>query len=152
VPARLPGAALGWPLLFHLERASVLLATGGMVLLVGWRALHGEFPIKVGNMEYAVREAASRADEVSVSHARRLELLETAVHLAPIPPPRRSSLPMAMDDDEKPTDRQAEADEDREAERERFLEQARREIPALREQSKRGIEGLRRIANGEFGR
>jgi hypothetical protein len=34
-PAALPGAALGWPLLFHFERASALLATIGLVLLIG---------------------------------------------------------------------------------------------------------------------
>jgi hypothetical protein len=60
VPASgLPGAALGWRFLFHLERASVVLATAGIVLLVVWRALHGEFPIKFGNVEYAAKDAAA---------------------------------------------------------------------------------------------
>ena len=45
VPAKLPSAAFGWNLLFHLERAAAVLATGGIVLLVGCGAMHGEFPM-----------------------------------------------------------------------------------------------------------
>jgi hypothetical protein len=85
IPGRLPGAALGWPLLFHLERASALLGTTGVVLLVGWRALRGEFPIRFGNVEYAVKEAAAGADEVSASHDRRLQLVEAALRIGANP-------------------------------------------------------------------
>jgi hypothetical protein len=56
VPTKLPGAALGWSLLFHLERAAAVLATTGVVFLVGWRAMHGEFPIKFGQVEYAQKQ------------------------------------------------------------------------------------------------
>ena len=52
VPARLPGAAMGWTALFHIERAAAILGVIGIVLLIGWRALSGEFPIKFGNVEY----------------------------------------------------------------------------------------------------
>jgi hypothetical protein len=51
-----------------------------------------------------------------------------------------------MTDDKEKTDPPAEEDADWEAERERILEQARRENPALREQAARGLAALRRIA------
>ena len=75
VPDNLPGAALGWNLLFHLERAAAVLATAGVVLLVGWRAMHGEFPIKFGQVEYAQKQAAAAAG-VTEAHERRLRVVE----------------------------------------------------------------------------
>jgi hypothetical protein len=51
-----------------------------------------------------------------------------------------------MPDDDNATDRREDDEAEREAERQRILEQARRENPALREQTARGIAGLRRIA------
>jgi hypothetical protein len=87
LPTQLPGAALGWPLLFHMERAAALLGTLGIVLLVGWRALRAEFPIKFGNVEYAVKEAAARADEASEAHERRIQFLEAYAEIGPPPQP-----------------------------------------------------------------
>lgn len=58
VPSQLPGVAMGWEALFHVERAGAMLGAIGIVALIGWRALHGEFPIKFGNVEYAAKEAA----------------------------------------------------------------------------------------------
>ena len=77
VPSKLPGAALGWTLLFHLERAAAILATAGVVLLVGWRAMHGEFPIKFGQVEYAQKqaEAAVALNEVQERRLRVIEVL-----------------------------------------------------------------------------
>jgi hypothetical protein len=75
-PAALPGAALGWDLLLHVERASVLLGTVGVVLLVGWRALQGEFPIRFGNVEYAAKSATVELDETSEDFDERISLLE----------------------------------------------------------------------------
>src|SRR5215213_2804288 len=75
VPDRLPGAALGWNLLFHLERAAAVLATAGVVLLVGWRAMHGEFPIKFGQVEYAQKQAEAAAG-LGEAQERRLRVLE----------------------------------------------------------------------------
>jgi hypothetical protein len=75
-PDELPGAALGWDVLFHVLRASALLGAAGVVLLVGWRAAHGDFPIKFGNVEYAVKEAADKAGRVSAAQERRLRYLE----------------------------------------------------------------------------
>lgn len=75
VPDKLPGAALGWNLLFHLERAAAVLGACGVVLLVGWRAMHGEFPIRFGNVEYA-QQAAGAAAEATAAQERRLRVIE----------------------------------------------------------------------------
>jgi hypothetical protein len=88
LPDQLPEVAFGWPLLFHVERASALLATIGLVLLVGWRALRGEFPIKFGNVEYAVSEAAAGADATTASLDRRVELVEAVLGMASPPSDR----------------------------------------------------------------
>jgi hypothetical protein len=85
-PVKLPGAALGWTLLLHVERASAVLAALGAVWLVGWRALHGRFPIKFGHVEYEDEFAASA---VTVdAHERRLEVIEDYLALAERPPKR----------------------------------------------------------------
>ncbi len=84
-PARLPGAALGWSLLLHVERASAVLAILGAVWLVGWRALHGRFPIKFGHVEYEDELAASAA--TVEAHERRLKLIEG--YLPPEQPRKR---------------------------------------------------------------
>jgi hypothetical protein len=76
VPDPLPGVALGWTALFQVERAGAMLGAIGIVALIGWRALSGEFPIKFGNVEYAAKEAAAEAEEVSASQERRIRLLE----------------------------------------------------------------------------
>ena len=75
VPAHLPGAALNWTLLFHVERAAAVLAVIGTVWLVIWRGLHGEFPFKFGNLEYA-QKAANASAEATASQERRLRALE----------------------------------------------------------------------------
>jgi hypothetical protein len=75
VPSKLPGAALNWRLLFHVERAAALLGAIGVVLLIGWRATKGEFPIKFGQVEYA-QQAAEAAGEVSAAQEERLRVLE----------------------------------------------------------------------------
>jgi hypothetical protein len=75
-PSPLPGPALGWVALFHVERAAVLLGAAGIVLLIGWRAIHGDFPIKFGNIEYAVKDAAAEAKQASALQERRIRVLE----------------------------------------------------------------------------
>jgi hypothetical protein len=75
-PDKLPGAAMGWDVLFHLLRASAALGAIGIVALVGWRATHGEFPIKFGNVEYAVKDAAAEAKQASELQEHRIRVLE----------------------------------------------------------------------------
>jgi hypothetical protein len=80
VPSKLPGAALGSSLLLHVERASAALGALGAVWLIGWRALHGHFPIKFGNIEYAddLKASVDAAD----THEKRIKLLENYLGLA----------------------------------------------------------------------
>lgn len=49
--------------------------------LVAWRALSGEFPIKFGNVEYAIKDVTSEAEEASGSQEYRLRLLEVLAEL-----------------------------------------------------------------------
>lgn len=80
VPHLLPGVALGWEALFHVERAGAILGAIGVVLLIAWRALSGEFPIRFGNVEYA-KKVTSEAEEVSASQEYRLQALEVIANL-----------------------------------------------------------------------
>lgn len=75
-PKELPGIAMGWKLLFHVERAGALLGAIGVVVLIGWRALAGEFPIKFGNVEYAVKDAAADARQATAAQEQRIRVLE----------------------------------------------------------------------------
>ena len=64
VPKTLPGVALDWRLLFHIERATAALGAVGAVLLVLWQSAHNQWPSKLGiataTLEYnqAVGETA----------------------------------------------------------------------------------------------
>ena len=86
VPKSLPAAALDWRLLFHLERAAAVLAAIGVVLLVGWRALKGEFPFKFGQFEYAVKDTAAKSEAVAARLEKRIEFLEALNNVGPPPP------------------------------------------------------------------
>jgi hypothetical protein len=77
-PPVLPGAALSWSLLFHIERAIGLLAALGVVFVVGWRAIDGEFPVRFGNVEYAVESTAAETDLALARLEKRVDNLETA--------------------------------------------------------------------------
>jgi hypothetical protein len=76
VPDPLPGVAMGWTALFHVERAGALLGAIGIVCLIAWRALSGEFPIKFGNIEYENKATAAEAKNVSALQEQRIRLLE----------------------------------------------------------------------------
>jgi len=82
-PARLPGTALGWTPLLYVERAAIGLGAIGTVWLVGWRALHGHFPIKFGNIEYQDELRSSTATVASLEE--RLEVIERSLDLADKP-------------------------------------------------------------------
>lgn len=81
VPESLPDVALDWTLLFHVERAAALLGAIGIVLLIGWRAANGQFPLKFGQVEYAAEEAAAQAEAVAASQEQRLRTLEVLAGL-----------------------------------------------------------------------
>lgn len=73
----LPSVAMDWRLLFHVERASALLGTLGIILLIAWRGARGEWPIKFGNVEYAPKEAITVAADALEKQDRRLRIIET---------------------------------------------------------------------------
>jgi len=83
VPSELPNVAMGWVLLFHLERAAALLGVVGVVLLVGWRAVQGEFPVKLGNVEYEAKRAAADAELAAEEQEHRIRILEVLAGLRP---------------------------------------------------------------------
>lgn len=72
---------MGWKALFHVERAGAMLGAVGVVLLIAWRAISREFPIRFGNVEYATRDVTSEAEEASGSQEYRLRLLEVLAEL-----------------------------------------------------------------------
>lgn len=61
-----------------------MLAALGVVLLVGWRGLRGEFPITFGQLGYS--EAAVTTEELVESQEKRLQLLESVTGVAEPPP------------------------------------------------------------------
>src|SRR5689334_22877313 len=72
----LPDVALGWPLLLHLERAAAATAIVGVVSLVIWRAGRGEFPQRIGQIEYATRVVAERMGRVVRAQHWRVARIE----------------------------------------------------------------------------
>lgn len=78
----LPSIALGSGLLFHVERAAVLLGLVGVVVLVGWRGAHGDWPIKLGNVEYAPKEAVAVTADALTKQDERLRRLEEGLPMA----------------------------------------------------------------------
>jgi hypothetical protein len=72
----LPSAAMGWRLLFHVERAGALLGVGGITLLIAWRGSRGEWPVRFGNVEYAPKEAIAVTADALEKQDRRLRMLE----------------------------------------------------------------------------
>ena len=72
----LPTVALGWRLLFHVERVSSLMVAVGIVMLVAWRGAHGDWPIKFGNVEYAPKAAVRETADVLADQDERVRILE----------------------------------------------------------------------------
>lgn len=75
-PNELPGIALEWPLLLHLERGLALTGGVAMAVLVGVRATMGQFPFRLGQLEYAIKEMADQYDETDRFQWERLKALE----------------------------------------------------------------------------
>ncbi len=85
-PTELPGVALGWPLLLHLERAAVLVAGLALVVLVGTRATMGHFPFRLGQIEYAVAEINEQFEQTKRFHQEQMDALEDVLDNRPIGP------------------------------------------------------------------
>jgi hypothetical protein len=78
-PDDLPGVALGWPLLVHLERGAVLVAGLALVVLVGTRATMGHFPFRLGQIEYAMERMTAEVGSAARVDRQRLDELEVIV-------------------------------------------------------------------------
>jgi hypothetical protein len=81
LPARLPAASLGWPLLLHVERSVALLGLVAVALLIGVQAAKGRFPVRFGHVEYPVDDVGERLRATMAAHEERLELVEDAISL-----------------------------------------------------------------------
>lgn len=79
-PQPLPGVALGYPALLHVERAAALLGGLGAVLLVTYRTAQANFPSSLGNVTYSdrsdVKELEVRVADLSRTSHERLAVLE----------------------------------------------------------------------------
>jgi hypothetical protein len=71
IPDPLPGVALGWTALFHVERAGAMLGAIGVVALIAWRALSGEFMEPV-----AIKGKLSEEERERILERMRRELPE----------------------------------------------------------------------------
>lgn len=78
-PSELPGVALGWPMLLHFERAAALVAGFGLVMLVGARATMGQFPFRLGQIEYAMKGMTTELSSAARVDRQRLDELEAIV-------------------------------------------------------------------------
>jgi hypothetical protein len=79
-PAKLPGVALGFPLLLHLERAAALLAALAGVAVFAYMTSLGHLPSQLGNIGYATVDRQHALDrqvtELRQEIGTRLGLLE----------------------------------------------------------------------------
>lgn len=80
-PDQLPAPSLGWATLLHLERSAALIGIAAAVLLTGVRALNGRFPVRFGQMEYAVEEREQEVEVVHQLHEQRLRTIEARLNI-----------------------------------------------------------------------
>lgn len=73
-PKKLPGVALGFPLLLHLERAGAVLAAIGAVLVVARLAWLGELPNQLGNIGYASFERRHEFEQSAAELRQHVEV------------------------------------------------------------------------------
>ncbi len=66
-------------MLLHVERAAALVGLFALAVLIWWRAGQGRCPVRFGNIEYAIEDAALETSDAIDSHERRIELLESIV-------------------------------------------------------------------------
>jgi hypothetical protein len=82
-PKKLPSVALGWGLLFHVQRAAAVLATLGATALVAWKAAHREFPVKFGQLEYPAKEVDATAADAIAGLNERVADIEDVLGIGP---------------------------------------------------------------------
>ena len=86
-PAKLPGVALGFPVLLHLERAGAVLAVVSVVSTFAYMTSLGHLPSQFGNMiGYPVPDRQHELEDLTVELRRRMEL-----RLVPLEEGKRAS-------------------------------------------------------------
>jgi len=72
-PARLPGVALGLPLLLHLERAAALLAVLAGVTVFAYMTSLGHLPSQLGNIGYSTVDRQRELDRQVIELRKEIE-------------------------------------------------------------------------------
>ncbi len=73
-PAKLPGVALGFPMLLHLERAGAVLAVVSVVSIFAYMTSLGHLPSQFGNViGYPVAERQHELERLTAELDRRIE-------------------------------------------------------------------------------
>ena len=74
-PTKLPGVALGFPMLLHLERAGAVLAVVSVVSIFAYMTSLGHLPSQFGNViGYPVAERQHELERLTAELDRRIEL------------------------------------------------------------------------------
>jgi hypothetical protein len=74
-PAKLPGVALGFPMLLHLERAGAVLAVVSVVSIFAYMTSLGHLPSQFGNViGYPVPDRQHELEGLTAELYRRIEL------------------------------------------------------------------------------
>jgi hypothetical protein len=73
-PAKLPGLALGFPMLLHLERAGAVLAVVSVVSIFAYMTSLGHLPSQFGNViGYPVADRQHELERLTAELGRRIE-------------------------------------------------------------------------------
>ncbi len=73
-PAKLPGVALGFPILLHLQRAGAVLAAVSVVAIFAYMTSLGHLPSQVGNfIGYPVADRQHELERLTSDLDRRIE-------------------------------------------------------------------------------
>jgi hypothetical protein len=73
-PAKLPGVALGFPMLLHLERAGAVLAVVSVVSIFAYMTSLGHLPSQFGNViGYPVADRQHELEQLTAEVDRRIE-------------------------------------------------------------------------------
>jgi hypothetical protein len=73
-PAKLPGVALGFPMLLHLERAGAVLAVVSVVSIFAYMTSLGHLPSQFGNViGYPVADRQHELERLTAELGRRIE-------------------------------------------------------------------------------
>ncbi|HEV2997636.1 MAG TPA: hypothetical protein VGX16_00900 [Solirubrobacteraceae bacterium] len=102
-PEKLPGVALGLPLLLDLERSAAVLATIALVLIFAFLTSRGHLPTQFGNFAYPSIERQHDLEERVAALDRRLKQ-----RLIPLEDGKRTSdevLPLILKDLSEMSDR-----------------------------------------------